>query len=50
MGRIIDVKKRMTLEDAIELAIKVDFLTEVWEKRMYAYSIYNAYLWGKSVK
>lgn len=42
--------KKMTLEDAIELARKVDFLTEIWEKRLYAYSVYNAYLWGKSVK
>ena len=42
--------KRMTLSEAFEMARKVDFLTEVWEKRLYAYSVYNAYLWGKSVK
>lgn len=41
--------KKMTLEDAIKLAIKVDFLTEIWEKRLYAYSVYNAYLWGKKM-
>lgn len=42
--------KKMTLDDAIEAALRVDFLTEVWEKKMYAYAVYNAYLWGKRVK
>ena len=40
----------MTLSEAFEMAIKVDFLTEIWEKKLYAYSIHEAYLWGKSVK
>lgn len=38
------------LADCFESAMKVDSLEDSWEIKLYAYSLYNAKMWGKSTK
>ena len=44
------MKKEMTLYDAVDIATRVNFLTERWEVKMYAIALREAFLWGKYVK
>lgn len=34
----------------MEEAMKVDFLNSSWEIKLWAYSLYNAEMWGKKIK
>lgn len=45
-----NMKKEMTLYDAVDIATRVNFLTERWEVKMYAIALREAFLWGKYVK
>lgn len=38
------------LTDCFESAMKVGFLETSWEIKLYAYSLYNAKMWGKNTK
>ena len=46
----LNMKKEMTLYDALDIATRVNFLTERWEVKMYAIALREAFLWGKYVK
>lgn len=41
---------RMTLYKAARVALDVSFLTEKWEKELYAASIYSAAKWAEGLE
>lgn len=38
------------LTEFIKEAMKIDFLDSSWEIELWAYSLYNAEMWGKTTK
>lgn len=38
------------LADCMQEAMKVEFLDSSWEIKLWAYSLYNAKIWGGNVK
>lgn len=41
---------RMTFDKAVSATLNVSFLTEKWEKELYAASIYNAAKWAEDLE
>ena len=41
---------RMTFDKAVSATLNVSFLTEKWEKELYAASIYNAAKWAEGLE